>query len=522
MKKNHYFPTIIVALALLIGAGVGWGLEWAEEVQMTHGGENNLDTRYHIGVAVDRNDVIHLTYTYGSWEEGNHGQNDQQPVYQQFSKTGEPLIDPIVIGEIYDHFDTVAYSFDLCLDADENVHILWGSDTLYHTMFANNGEPIIPGVRMQGLLRRFAWDYCPPKITVDSQGNLIYFGDTCTPWDPEEMSRDKFISYGRYTFEGELIDTLHYLQVDPRLGRYPHVLCAPGDTLHFSWMDNRRWLYSKVSPDDEILIDKQFITGEGDEDNWFKTSNLVISDGGNINSLTENYNVRHSPEYFIQLSPDFQWNFQIYLGDNELGDNMQRIWDGGDLGAFIVADTYLPPYENQLIYTRISYDGEIIDSAQCIRRSFLAGGGVMGWNSMSILGFSDSTVAIIWDDNRFSDSDIGDEMFMRYSLPAGQAVVEPQPLGPFDHSLISVNPNPFNGTVVINCELPRPDRYVIKIYNMTGQEVWSHVITAAASGICKTQWKGEDANGCPLPSGSYICELSSKLIRETTTIQYVK
>ena len=75
--------------------------------------------------------------------------------------------------------------------------------------------------------------------------------------------------------------------------------------------------------------------------------------------------------------------------------------------------------------------------------------------------------------------------------------------------LLNTYPNPFNPTLTIQAKLWKPADLQIRIYNSTGQQVWSKSIANQSVGTTSFKWNGLDATGSPVASGVYIISAST-------------
>ena len=76
-------------------------------------------------------------------------------------------------------------------------------------------------------------------------------------------------------------------------------------------------------------------------------------------------------------------------------------------------------------------------------------------------------------------------------------------------------PNPFAGSTTLSCELARPGRYALRLYDLSGRLLREWPLEAAAPGTQAVQWAGDDALGRPLPTGVYVLELNGQHQRVT-------
>ncbi len=527
MKRKHtrlWRIWVGILAAWLIGGAVS-AREWSDEIQMTNAGRMYLNGSF-FGAVVDSNDVLHISYSVNN--ANLEGQPGEQAVYQQFNKFGEPLTDPIFIGSVFPVEESIERGincYDIFLDKDQNIHLLWGQDTICHTMFDIEGNYITSG-RLEGIMSVSLRDMGVPHGVIDSEGRIVIVSRSCTPWDPEAQRRDNFLSYGRWTFEGELLDTLHFLAEGPAgsVAMDPQIYITEGDTLHFRWNQHpvqEAWFYAKVGPNDERILGPLELFEPTEDEYRLGLWNFLVDD---------QYRITHRVYRRFNHRRDLVANLTQYLPnlnirfDREIdGEGYGGVWGHVRFGhnqdihiaSIRVYDPEMGASGCGIAYSRFSIDGEYIDSLQIPQRSILT-------NQMWPAVFSDSTVAIIWSDDRFADGFRSKEIFMRYSLVPNQ-IIKGFKRVPYKISLsISAHPNPFNDTVMLNLKLPEPGKYKIRVQNITGEEVWSTEL-AVNDPISKSLfWEAKDRKGLPLPSGSYVCILEGVTNYDSVILNLVR
>jgi len=70
-------------------------------------------------------------------------------------------------------------------------------------------------------------------------------------------------------------------------------------------------------------------------------------------------------------------------------------------------------------------------------------------------------------------------------------------------------PNPFNPATTIRCDLPKPARVRIAIYNVLGQEVATALSEMRKAGYRRIMWDGRDSYGRRVSSGMYIYRITA-------------
>lgn len=89
--------------------------------------------------------------------------------------------------------------------------------------------------------------------------------------------------------------------------------------------------------------------------------------------------------------------------------------------------------------------------------------------------------------------------------------IEPVPLS---SQLIRNYPNPFNPETTIQFVVSNPGAVELNVFNMLGQNVATLINSPfMASGSYSANWRAVNAQGLPLPSGSYLLELNNSGLR---------
>lgn len=91
-----------------------------------------------------------------------------------------------------------------------------------------------------------------------------------------------------------------------------------------------------------------------------------------------------------------------------------------------------------------------------------------------------------------------------------------------DAEKISVYPNPFNSSTVIEYYVSQPGKVELAIYNILGQPVCELYHGPAEPGTHSIRWNGEDANGLSVPSGLYLARLFSNATVDLQKMLVVK
>lgn len=79
-------------------------------------------------------------------------------------------------------------------------------------------------------------------------------------------------------------------------------------------------------------------------------------------------------------------------------------------------------------------------------------------------------------------------------------------------------PNPFNVSTVIKFNLTKTLKVKLKIYDVTGKEIFILASGSYSEGVYQFVWDGRDKTGHPVPSGTYFCNLTTGSFVKTKQI----
>jgi hypothetical protein len=517
-RRSGFFA--FLTATILIAVGIGEAREWSEEVQMTHADTLGLYI-YDICAVVDQRDVLHAGFYVLT--AGDQFVRHARPAYQKFDQHGQALSDIVIFGDSLLANDVSGFTYDLFLDSEERVYVLWGNDTLFCSIFSPEGELIVPGVKLEGILLHNR-DFGIPHGLVDSQGRITVIANVMSP-PREDQWRDYFVCYGRWTEHGELIDTLHILDEGPDMlgARNPQLTITSGDTLHFSWayrLQNRGWCYTQVSPDDQYTVNRLMISDlHPAEQQREIRSNIVVDDhnGLTVRAYVLGENRGYADYITRYLLPEFQitWDQNIDSTRWAFGPGKLTLGSQDDIHA--VANRSQPELDRWLGYIRYSTNGEILDSLQRVQNMYARGRRPSDWHDIKALEFSDSSVAVMWDDGRFSDgNERGKELFIRYTLP-DNAVQETSPPLPSVSRFLSAHPNPFNYSTTIKYSVAKEGRVTLKVFDLAEREVATLKDGVIRAGSYSATLQGED-----LASGVYLARLDAGSESVTMKITLVR
>ena len=94
---------------------------------------------------------------------------------------------------------------------------------------------------------------------------------------------------------------------------------------------------------------------------------------------------------------------------------------------------------------------------------------------------------------------------------------------PEAYNLYPIYPNPFNPQTNIKYEIAENSIVSVKIYNILGKEITTHVEKEQTPGSYQISWEAKDNEGKLLPSGVYLIRLSAigKSLNYTKTVKAI-
>ncbi|MCF7810053.1 T9SS type A sorting domain-containing protein [bacterium] len=526
--------TIITVLSIiaLIASGLEGNLharEWSNEVRMTYVEEDFLYTAN--SIVMDADDIIHIFY--GILRCQNEDYNRTQPVYQKFNNHGEPLSDPLLIEDIVDLPDSIIFrGYDLFIDNNENTYLLWGenlhSDKDAHvTIFDSGGELVNSDIALEGVT---AYSInSTPKIAVDSQGNIIYAGELINFNLPGYG-----IFYSRYTSEGDMIDTVHviadnwardfYLEIDSQ------------DNLHIVWKVhgvNQHYSvhYTKVSPDDELLIDNYSLPSIVGREDELHIIDFKLNNTDSPLFLLMDVEDGDSKTYLTEYGDDMDTCFVKYIGlTGYLTNGFIDVDSLNNIHTIATFDDEELDHDRIFIgYEELDENGEIIDSLQIVHDASMSGnaGRRADWAGVMFVFVSNNgTISVIWVDERHYEggyNEAGHEYYMRYSENDNYIINQPQINPPSSLFLLSPNyPNPFNNMTYIPFYTNMPGNYSLSIFNIQGRFIYSNMVNVQKTGQYLFSWNGLDYCGRFAPNGTYLALIESTFFKDSQKIVYLR
>jgi len=514
MKTLHVLVVGLAVMALAAGDGVE-AREWSDEIRMTYAGEHYFSGR-HLQAEVDSHDDIHVLYAYFGYDVEGYGR--RQPVYQKFNRFGEPLTDPILITEIAECTDTSCHGYDLFIDNNEDIYVLWGWRKLHITKLNRNGEPLIRDIYLDEITV-FTTDHYP-RLAVDSEGNIIIIAVVYNP-ELQEPERTDDLAYGRFTEVGELIDTLVFQQ-SVGVACYMYVAVSGEDTLHFIWQNSNLGAvvyYSKVDPDGEFLIENYQLPDLINEERT-QLSSFCLDNNGKLLFLVHD----RADCYVRRFDYDLESEFGTYIAEsnNRWGDIFVDRSNNIHLIDSFSDDDYNDI--SFLGYAMLNDEGEIIDSLQVVHDSRMNGDyrrRAVFYN-MEVVAFPDSNVSILWVDSRYRTQEEGEELVMRYNANDND-VESIKTLTPVNTSLIKHNyPNPFNSITVFPLNISIPGDYFLRIAALNGVVVYEKELFYYNTGSYSISWNGQDTKGFTVPGGFYLVNLEGSGRSQSIVISFAK
>ncbi len=532
MKVMYVLIVGLAVMALAAGDGVK-AREWSDEIRMTYAGELHVNGS-NLRVEVDSRNDIHVFYGYFDCPRGDT--LVEQPIYQKFNRYGESLTEPLNIAEIAGAPDTLqAGVYDMAIDRHDNLYLLWahwlGSDQDMHiTVLNRNGEVIEEDIVLSDAHPLSE----PPIIVIDSDGNIVLLGLFVEFLDEGYRLN---LCYARFTPEGDMQDTLRVLYDRNGIILTLGLEIDSNENLHAVWKVNavnRDYSvhYSKISADDELIVDDYSLQPVGNLDHVHFTSVSLDNTGNPVLSMND-YSNGQPIASVVSLDDDLEYEFITAVG------LVNSLSGGGEIG--IDDNDFIHDIENCdddsihpitfIGYAMLNDEGEIIDSLQVVhdRRVDNDEDAIRpaAWSSdFQLAVFDDGGVAVIWCDKRYGVGSgrqpNGYELFMRYCEPFN-SVMNDNDYQPRDKNVLLRNyPNPFNGSTFIQFENTSPGFYRIEICDILGRIVYENNRYYPKKGLNEVLWKGCNMRGDFVPGGVYLFTVSNKIYTNTIAVYLVR
>jgi len=119
-----------------------------------------------------------------------------------------------------------------------------------------------------------------------------------------------------------------------------------------------------------------------------------------------------------------------------------------------------------------------------------------------------TTAWVIWEDLRSSGKTELTNLYARAFEFSGTAI-GPQPQTLPQRITLEAFPNPFNPQLQLNITVTQPGEVAIRFYDLLGRQVSQYHTHAVHGGRITYRWEAQDAAGRRLPSGVYLCQVST-------------
>jgi len=140
-------------------------------------------------------------------------------------------------------------------------------------------------------------------------------------------------------------------------------------------------------------------------------------------------------------------------------------------------------------------------------------------------GLGDATVAdslIVRWPNGEESALTGVAADQRLTIHQDQGTPVPDEVVPGAMHLLGARPNPFNPSTTVSFDLARAGHVSLAVYSVTGRRVATLVDGARGPGRHQATWRGCDAGGRPMASGTYVCRLIADGRVQSVRVSLVK
>lgn len=139
------------------------------------------------------------------------------------------------------------------------------------------------------------------------------------------------------------------------------------------------------------------------------------------------------------------------------------------------------------------------------------------WSWFPQISANEDSVYIVWEEKTFTNSEI---YFTGLSNPTTGVN---ENIGYLHHPGLNNYPNPFSESTVINYQVKFQGKVVLKIYDISGQEIRTLVNENQSTGKHTIVWDGTNDSGKNVGSGIYFCKIkSNKSFSETLKMLLLK
>ena len=101
----------------------------------------------------------------------------------------------------------------------------------------------------------------------------------------------------------------------------------------------------------------------------------------------------------------------------------------------------------------------------------------------------------------------GPDSYLYYYGDLNLVSIEPDPVQPKQFDLSAGYPNPFNGSITFDLEVPVQMDIQLQVYDLKGKLVYHEESSHFSSGTHQIHWSGENIAGKELASGIYLIQL---------------
>ena len=501
MKYLHFINLTVLTVLLSLFPSNLWGQEWSEPIQLTDTEGQWLSPP--LFLFIDNDDVLHVAYEVQAYEleYPNH-----ESFYQRFSRTGEPLMDPVPITIASGIPDSAAYLLAANLDPNGLFHIIFHSDlvsegdrwyyTFYYSRINAEGEVVLGPIILPDFEMSIWGDIT--NLAVDSNGRLIIGGESSILQDTTYV---RGVYYQRYNEDIELIGETHLLDHDRRaIKDNVRMRMIAGDTLLFVWRQNRNLHntvhFSKVAPDDEIIIDDEELLPR---DDWGDLGySRVIAVDNNSNLIVPLSHTREDYRYIRKYDSSLNEIFQTRIAEDY--DNYKDLFVDNNNHIHHVGSYRPPDRRRSLFYFQLDEGGDFIDSCEIV---FEKPREAREWDEPKVFACDDGFTGVMW----LQDLEGGGEHYeILLSYKNFNAITENDyfDIKTGTMKFYTVYPNPFNALTTISYRLQSQANVTLKIFDINGRQVAELTDELMDAGSHSVIWEGKDA-----PSGVYICRLDT-------------
>jgi hypothetical protein len=156
------------------------------------------------------------------------------------------------------------------------------------------------------------------------------------------------------------------------------------------------------------------------------------------------------------------------------------------------------------------------------------------YSGMTYLGDAEETVpGPVWSTYRFSVSPAlpvgtlvtctatnqnGSTSEFGCTCRVGQVGTTERGCVPSEYVLSEPGPNPFSNSTVVTYQLPEAGPVNLSVFDLAGSMITTLANGAHGPGVYGVRWDGEDSEGVPVPSGTYVVRLVSSGLVESKRV----